>query len=110
MRISWDQWLNYLNEPRQGKIREKQQSLKHENYDLPLLECTDFCDKRDIVKKICSFGNKFKDDLEKIENYVRNAVAHAASYARNDQEMERFIRLIILTQKWIGELESRQNQ
>jgi hypothetical protein len=103
-------WLKYLGELRQGKIREKQQNLKQENYDLPLLECTDFCDKRDIVRKICSLSNKFKDDLETIEKYVRNTVAHAASYARNDQEMERFIHLIILTQKWISELESRQNQ
>ncbi len=104
------QWLEYLGELRQGKIREKQQSLKRENYDLPLLECTDFCDKRDIVRRICSFSNKFKDDLEKIEKHVRNTVAHVASYARNDQEMEQFIHLIILTQKWISELESRQNQ
>lgn len=104
------QWLQYLDEHRQGKIRDKQQNLKRENYDLPLLECTDFCDKRDIVRKLCSFSNKFKDDLEKIEKYVRNTIAHAASYARNDQEMERFIRLIILTQKWISELESCQYQ
>jgi hypothetical protein len=102
------QWFAYLSESRQEKIKEKQQSQKQGNYDLPLLECTDFCDKRDIVRRICSFSNKFKDDLEKIEKHVRNTVAHAASYARNDQEMEQFIYLIILTQKWISELESRQ--
>src|SRR5258708_9306540 len=106
------QWLKYLKGPRQEKVNEKQQSLKQENYDLPLLECTDFCDKRDIVSKICSLPSrsKFKGDFEKIEKYLRNTVSHAASYARNDQEMERFIHLIILTQQWISDLESRHNQ
>lgn len=103
-------WLQYLKEPRQKKSLDKQQNLKQENYDLPLLECTDFCDKRDIVRKICSFSNAFKDDLEKIETHVRNAVAHAASYGRNDQEMEQFIHLIICTQEWISKLEPHQYQ
>lgn len=103
------QWLKYLTEARQENVDKKQQSRKKENYDLPLLECTDFCDKRDIVRKICSFSNKFKDDLEKIETYVRNAVAHAASYGRNDQEMQQFIHLIIRTQEWISKLELGQN-
>jgi hypothetical protein len=103
-------WLQYLKEPRQEKVSEKQQKLKQANYDLPLLECTDFCDKRDIVRKIFSFNNKFKDDLGKIETHVRNTVAHAASYGRNDQEMGQFIHLIMSTQEWISKLESRQYQ
>jgi hypothetical protein len=106
------QWLQYLKEPRQEKVKEKHQSRKQENLDLPLLESTDFCDKREIVRQICSLPsrNRFKEDLEKIEKYLRNTISHAASYARNDQEMERFIHLIILTQNWIRELESRQQQ
>ncbi len=101
------QWLTYLTGARQVKVNEKQQDLKQKNYDLPLLECTDFCDKRDIVRKLCSLSSrsKFKDDFEAIEKYLRNTVAHAGSYARNDKEMERFIQLIICTQRWIGELE-----
>ena len=105
-----NRWLRYLTEARQENVIKKQQSRKKENYDLPLLECTDFCDKRDIVRKISSFSNKFKEDLEKIETYVRNVVAHAANYGRNDQEMEQFIHLIIRTQNWIRELEHDQNQ
>jgi len=58
-------WLKYLKEARQEKVNKKQLNLKQENYDLPLLECTDFCDKRDIVRRICSLSNKFKDDFKK---------------------------------------------
>lgn len=105
-----DQWLGYLHKDRQKKIKEKQQNLMQQNLELSLLECTEFCDKRDVVRKICSFSNKFKNDLEHIEKYVRNTVAHAVTYAQDNQGMERFINLIILTQKWIGELESRQYQ
>lgn len=84
------QWLQFLNRERQEKVKENQQSRKRGNLDLPLLEFTDFCDKRDIVRKIFSLPSrrKFKDDLEKIEKYLRNPVAHAASYAQNDQEMK----------------------
>jgi CBS domain-containing protein len=106
------QWLQYLNEARQENINKKHQSLKQENYELPLLESTDFCDKRDIVSRICPVPSrrKFMNDLGKIERDLRNKVAHAANYIRNDQEMERFIRLIILTQEWIRKLELGQNQ
>ena len=100
------QWLQYLTSDRQQKVKDKQQERKQGNIELPLLEFTDFCDKRDIVRKIRSFSGKFEKDLGKIEKYVRNTVVHAADYGRDNEEMEQFIRLIILTQEWISKLES----
>ena len=99
-------WLEKLKENRRKKVKAKHEELKHRNYGLPLLECTDFCDKRDIVNGIGRFSDEFKDDLGLIEN-LRNTVAHAGNYARDDKEMEKFIVCIQIAGKWIEELQNR---
>src|SRR6266566_4868268 len=62
----------------------------------PLLEYTDFCDKRDIVRKLGPFPEKFKKGFETIEKNLRDKVAHAGDYAHNDEEMKLFIERIHL--------------
>lgn len=108
-------WLEFLNSERRIRVREKQQKLAQGNRELSLLECTDFCDKRDIVRKICSFPKKFERELYSIERDLRNTVAHAGDYAQNDEQMHRFIDLVqaantnIKTlQAWLSEFRKSQ--
>lgn len=100
-------WLELLSKERQEAVLKKQQDLKQGNYELPLIECTEFCDKRDIVKKLSLVPSKrtFEKELKSIE-VLRNKVAHAGNYAHNDEEMEKFIQRVVLTQGWIDKLEA----
>lgn len=103
-------WLEFLKSERQERVREKQQELTRGNYGLSLLESTDFCDKRDIVRKLGPFTGKFKKDFETIEKNLRDKVAHAGDYAHNDEEMKLFIERISLAEKWIKELQKNLTQ
>jgi len=58
------------------------------------------------VKKLRSFGERFKKDLEKIEEHLRNPVAHGGDYARNDEEMKLFIKYVDLAEEWINKLQT----
>ena len=100
-----NEWLALLKSERQEKVKEKWQEATQENYALSFLEYTDFCDKRDIVRKLGSFGERFKKDFEKIEKKLRDPVAHAGDYAHNDEEMKLFIANIDLAEKWINNLQ-----
>ena len=102
-----NKWLDLLKPERQEKVKEKWQEATQENYELSFLEYTDFCDKRDIVKKLGSFGERFKKDFEKIEKYLRNPIAHGGDYARNDEEMKLFIKYVNLAEEWIDKLQPR---
>lgn len=103
-------WLEVLKSDRQERVKGKQQELTRGNYEMPLLECTDFCDKRDIVRKLSSFTGKFKKDFETIEKNLRDKVAHAGDYAHNDEEMKLFIERINLAENWIKELQNYLTQ
>ena len=102
------EWKALLSENRQAKIEEKRQQLRSTDSDLPLLELTDFCDKRDILAKLLrshqGFSRRaFEKDLKDIEN-LRNTVAHAASYADDGQGGQDFIVCLKKTQSWIETL------
>ena len=88
-----DGWRKHLSEKRlQGaeKVYEKRGGNES---DVELLLCTEFCDKRTILKKCLPFDSqakspgampmskgKFEDEVERIED-LRNPLAHASSYA-----------------------------
>lgn len=93
-------WLRLLSPSRQQKVLSKLDSYRHERLDPSPLEFTDFCDKRDIVKKICDLGQRFEEDLKEIED-LRNTVAHAGNYAESDEALRTFVRRIDLTRSWI---------
>lgn len=101
-----DEWSSLLKTKRQIKIKAKQQKLAQGNRELPLLECTDFCDKRDIVRKIGGFSEKFERELDSIERNLRNKVAHAGDYAQNDEQMHRFIDRVQWAENNISKLQS----
>jgi hypothetical protein len=72
--------------------------------ELDLLEFTDFCDKRKIVKRIAGFGNDFIDDAEEAEG-LRNQIAHATTFITSDAEATEFALKIHKAEKWMARLQ-----
>jgi hypothetical protein len=103
---SHKQWLLLLSPGRREKLTEKEQKSKEENLNLPLLELTDFCDKRTIVKKLLKLPNDFEEALVDIEK-LRNTLAHAGDYAQDAERLRDFLDRLRLAQKWIDELSAR---
>jgi hypothetical protein len=99
-----DGWLERLNDSRRQKVLEKKEKYKEQRMDLDLLEYTDFCDKRDVVRRVRGEANDFVKDLEKIEK-LRNSLAHAGEFVRDDAGARAFAELIASAEKWIGRLE-----
>jgi hypothetical protein len=102
-----DDWLELLSQGRQQKVAAKFKELRKANFDPPLIEVTDFCDKRDVLAKkgLLSVPSKRKalEDFERIEE-LRNSVAHAATFAQSEEHLAQFVELLDLTEAWIGRL------
>jgi hypothetical protein len=98
-----EQWLKHLNQTRREKVLEKQAKLKRGRLDLPLLELTDFCDKRNIVNKIRQLGSDFDRQLKGIED-LRNKLAHAGEYAADDKGVGVFVQHLKNAEFWIEKL------
>ncbi len=98
-----DDWWGILSPGRCAKIEEKMDSLKQRNFNPPLLELTEFSDKRTILKKQLGLGKGFANDLEEIEE-LRNKVAHAGNYAGSETEILQFIARLGSAQHWIEHL------
>ena len=98
-----EQWLKHLKQARREKVFEKQAKHKSGRLDLPLLELTDFCDKRDIVNKLRQLGSAFDRQLKGIED-LRNKLAHAGEYAADDQGVSVFVEQLKNIESWIDKL------
>jgi hypothetical protein len=68
---------------------------------------TEFCDKRDLVLLLVNdldFGKrKARSELHRIES-LRNKVAHAAGFAGDEREFERFVETFRSAEAWIRRL------
>ncbi len=86
-------WREHLSGPRLEKAEDVYERRGGNESDVELLLCTEFCDKRTILKKCLPFDThaedsgampmskkEFKDEIKRIEN-LRNPLAHASSYA-----------------------------
>jgi CBS domain-containing protein len=100
---SEEQWRLLLSAGRRQKLDEKQGKSGEENLSLPLLELTDFCDKRTIVKKLLKLSDEFEESLVDIEK-LRNTLAHAGDYAQDAGGLRNFLDRLRLTQRCIDEL------
>lgn len=96
-------WRGLLPEARNSKLETKRQELERRRADPDLLELTDFCDKRDMVKKILRPGAGFEKQLKGVEE-IRNAVAHAGGYATSNAELQKFLDHLTYAQEWIRRL------
>lgn len=99
-------WLEKLGKARRERVIQKLADLRAKNIDPPLLELTDFCDKRDVLAKKGLLGTSKAEgvkDLRRIEE-LRNSVAHAATYAQDSRQLREFVGLLELTEAWIRHL------
>lgn len=103
-RCPGDQWMSKLSPGRQCKVQCKIERYRGSKMDADPLEFTDFCDKREIVRKIYGLDGSFAADLVAVEK-LRNAVAHAGTYASSAPELEEFARQLKSTRDWIETLE-----
>ena len=94
-----DGWREHLSDTRLKDAEDVYELRGGNESDVKLLLCTEFCDKRTILKKCLPFDSqakagaipmskrKFEDEIKMIEN-LRNPLAHASSYAMKwDQVM-----------------------
>lgn len=99
-----DLWLEFLSAGRQDKVQNKYKSLKNPELDLDLLECTDFCDKRKLVKRALSKDKgRFDKELKKVEE-LRDAISHAGTFVRSRNQLTQFIDQIEFAKYWIERL------
>jgi len=99
-----ESWFDMLSDDRRKKVSGKREKLKGSRLDLDLLEFTEFCDKRQIVKKIAGFGGDFIEDAEEAEK-LRNQIAHAATFISSDEEAREFALKLQKSEKWMGKLQ-----
>jgi hypothetical protein len=108
-----DDWMNLLSRGRRTKVRQKLENLRTESFDPPVIELTDFCDKRDVLAKRGLLNHPTKTEavaaFKRIE-LLRNSVAHAATYAQSEEQLASFIELLALTEFWINRLSGASTQ
>lgn len=98
-----EKWLGSLSRRRRQGVQDRRARLAQGRSDPPLLELTEFCDKRDIVRKLFRPARGFDRDLKEIE-ILRNSLAHAGDFAANQGGIQRFVTALRLTETWIDEL------
>ena len=88
-------WHVHLSGERLNKAKSKYQQRRENESDVELLLCTQFCDKRTILKKCLPFDSQGKeshgmpmskeqfDSCVKTIEELRNSLAHANTYAMN---------------------------
>ncbi len=98
-----ERWLELLSEGRRRKIAEKREMLRRRRLEPALLELTDFCDKRDVVKETVALEASFDADMRDIE-HLRNVLAHGGIFVSSDAEARALAKRIERAEKWIGAL------
>lgn len=97
-------WLGLLGTERRGNVEEKWRSLRRSGLDPAMIEATDFCDKRDILRKYLHLGRPFDRDLHRVEE-IRNKVAHAGTYGETDERVQQFIECLRQAEDWNARIE-----
>lgn len=72
-------WMALLSKSRLNRTRSKIDTARERDSLIAPLHYTDFCDKRDILRKRYG-GKSFVSSMRKIED-LRNSLAHASEYA-----------------------------
>ncbi len=96
-----DAWLGLLSEGRQQRVRDKLASYSRKRSEPDPIEFTDFCDKREILRKHRQESAPFKRDLEQIEK-LRDSLAYAGNFLSEDDDLDHFLHRLRLTRSYIG--------
>jgi CBS domain len=102
-----DAWLSLLGQGRQDKIRAKLALLSSRRMNPPLLELTEFADKRDLCKRLVE-GNKstFSHELHELGG-LRDQLAHAATFvdpSKGQSAVTEFVDHFESAKHWIHEV------
>lgn len=105
-----NRWINYIYpdntwEPEISNNRIKAaldiyETRKGNNQDLSLLECVQFCDKRDLLKKSDDFINEFDFSKKRFDTFVkqvekiRNELAHSQNSIISNIEWSIFVKTV----------------
>ena len=102
-----DDWFQQLSKGRRGLISKKQDDLKRRKMNPPLLELTEFGDKRDLCRNLVeSSKTKFNRELNDLRN-LRDQLAHAATFldsSSGQPAVAKFVTQFENAQQWIHEL------
>jgi hypothetical protein len=73
-------WFSKLSEGRRKKLNDKLEDLTKQKMNPPLLELSEFSDKRNLCKELLAEGkSNFIDQLEELR-VLRDQIAHAATF------------------------------
>lgn len=101
-----EEFVALLSPSRQERLREKVETFRQDQMNVPVHELTEFCDKRTIVGKRYKLGKQFDRDLQHIEK-LRNAVAHGSSYANTEDELRQFVAYVRAAERWVTYLKEQ---
>jgi hypothetical protein len=103
-------WLRELSIGRQEKISAKQADLRRKLMNPPMVELTEFADKRTLCKKLVEeHGKQFDDDLDGLRD-LRDQLAHASTFidpANGQPAVAKFVDRFESARRWIRELTDR---
>ncbi len=103
------QWVSRLPAKRREKMEQKLSWLRADRLDPPLIELIDYGDKRRLVGQALSMSADFDSEVKEVEK-LRNQVAHAASYADDEEQLPVFLDRLNLAAKWIDGLQKRNGE
>lgn len=99
---SSEEWLDGLSKKRKRGLRKKERLLKDARREPDLIELTDLCDKREVIKRhLLAKGErgKFERELKAVES-LRNDLAHAAEFIRKGEDLDRLPRCMAAASYW----------
>ena len=98
-----ENWLPLLSDNRRRKIQGERDEYRKDRDDPPLLEFTYLWDKFEILKRICPTDEILSSGFEEIKT-LRNQIAHANNFAKDNQKLSDFIKRMKITEDWINHL------
>lgn len=99
-----DAWLAALPSKRKQNVLRKQSLFQQRRQEPPLIELTEFADKRTLVARGYGLAAAFEDELKDVEE-LRHKIAHAGNYAEDAQQLTMFLTRIHLAKSWLTQLQ-----
>ena len=100
-------WVDKIDKDRIEAASNIYDQRKGNNQELSLLECLQFCDKRDLLLNTDEFLGVFEFSKNKFESFIkraekiRNELAHSQNSIISNIEWSKFIETIDLTEKFL---------
>lgn len=102
-----ESWFEKLSKGRQENLEEKEKSLRMRGMNLVKLELMEFCDKRDLCKRLLDHGkSKFERELDSLRD-LRDQLAHVATFVDGSDGktgVAAFVDKFESAKHWIDEL------